>query len=303
VTEADAPPPSSFASLLEAEWAVIVAELVAIVGASTIRPTTFNEPGGGLVFIGFPDRCWGEDPPALVQRRHDLLVTFERWRARFGLLFTADIPENTTATATVDDFVRSWLRREDNDFTIPDTIAEAQGLAWERCSAIDALLLQVAPTPESVPFVVVDTNALLNCPDLATHGGLFPGSRATIVFVPGVLAELDDLKDRGRTPDVREKATKVIKRIKGLRDRGSLAAGVVVEGHVKAQVIAVEPDFSTLPPWLDPDVPDDRIIGAVLALQAAHPSSPVVVITGDMNMANKADYAAIPTVDPPQTAP
>jgi hypothetical protein len=75
VTEADAPPPSSFASLLEAEWAVIVAELVAIVGASTIRPTTFNEPGGGLVFIGFPDRCWGEDPPALVQRRHDLLVT------------------------------------------------------------------------------------------------------------------------------------------------------------------------------------------------------------------------------------
>ena len=45
--------------------------------------------------------------------------------------------------------------------------------------------------------------------------------------------------------------------------------------------------------WLDPGSQDDRIIASVLFLQTRHPNSSVVLITGDINLQNKADAAFI----------
>ncbi len=45
--------------------------------------------------------------------------------------------------------------------------------------------------------------------------------------------------------------------------------------------------------WLDPAIADDRIIASVLEVQAANPSDQVVLVTGDINLLNKAEAACI----------
>ena len=47
--------------------------------------------------------------------------------------------------------------------------------------------------------------------------------------------------------------------------------------------------------WLDADNADDRIIASVLHIQASSPSAHVILVTGDINLQNKADAAMIET--------
>jgi predicted ribonuclease YlaK len=115
---------------------------------------------------------------------------------------------------------------------------------------------------------VPDTNALIRNPaveDIAT----VVGSASYMVHIPTtVLSEMDDLKDRGRTPELREKAEKVIRRLKGLQDRGSLTEGVTLAGKVRLRLEHREVDARSVLSWLDPTVPDDRIVAAALRLQS-----------------------------------
>lgn len=67
-----------------------------------------------------------------------------------------------------------------------------------------------------------------------------------------VAAELDDLKDRGRSQELRDKAQAVVKRLTGLRDKGSLATGVRVTESITVQADHVEPDVRGVIEWLDP---------------------------------------------------
>jgi predicted ribonuclease YlaK len=114
-----------------------------------------------------------------------------------------------------------------------------------------------------------------------------------------VLGELDELKDRGRTPDVREKAGKAVRRLKGYRDRGSLAEGVTVTGKIRLRLEHREVNAQSVLDWLDPAVPDDRIIAAALRLQSDHPAGLVILVTTDINLQNKADATGLPYAEPP----
>jgi predicted ribonuclease YlaK len=58
-----------------------------------------------------------------------------------------------------------------------------------------------------------------------------------------------------------------------------------------------EPDFKNTLSWLDPNNNDDRIIASVLALQAEFPSAQMILISGDINLMNKADVAMIETAE------
>ena len=62
--------------------------------------------------------------------------------------------------------------------------------------------------------------------------------------------------------------------------------------------IAPEPDMRNSLPWLDPNK-DDRVLASILEVMRSHPRSPVILVTRDINMQNKAAHAAIPYVDPP----
>lgn len=120
----------------------------------------------------------------------------------------------------------------------------------------------------------------------------------TVVLLPPVVSELDELKDRGRTPDVRQKANKALRRLKGLRDRGDVRTGVPVQGQVSLRIQHREVRAREILDWLDPDVPDDRILAGTLDLQARFPSAIVVLATRDLNLQTKAAAADVPFVDP-----
>jgi predicted ribonuclease YlaK len=61
-----------------------------------------------------------------------------------------------------------------------------------------------------------------------------------------------------------------------------------------------EVDARSVLQWLDPDVPDDRIIAAALRLQSNHPAGLVILlVTTDINLQNKADAVGLPYAEPP----
>jgi hypothetical protein len=116
-----------------------------------------------------------------------------------------------------------------------------------------------------------------------------------------VLSELDDLKDRGRTQDLRNQAQAVVRRLKGLRDKGNLAVGVKLTKTITVRAEAHEVDVRGVLDWLDPAVPDDRVLAAALRLQSDHPAGSVVLVTSDLNLQNKADAVGLPYMETPPT--
>ncbi len=121
-----------------------------------------------------------------------------------------------------------------------------------------------------------------------------------LVIVPTVLRELDELKIRSPDKEFRNKVDSIISRIKGWRHQGSLLKGVKVNKTITIRTVASEPNFEKTLHWLDASNSDDRIIASVLEIQITQPSATVVLITGDINLQNKAEMANLPFLEPPE---
>lgn len=169
--------------------------------------------------------------------------------------------------------------------------------------AIDELLDAISclhdPAEGSV-VLVPDTNALIHSP--AFQAWTFDGlPKFEILLVPTLLSELDTLKNEHRNPDVRQKAQDVIRQIKEYRRRGSLNDGVVVvTNRIRLRASAVEPQVQEVLPWLSTASPDDRMLASCVEAMRAHPRSSVALVTGDINLQNKAEFALVPFIEPPE---
>lgn len=146
-------------------------------------------------------------------------------------------------------------------------------------------------------ILIPDTNVLLSKPNL-TEWNFQDIKKFCLVLTPTVLSELDELKVTHRVESVREKSQKIIRQIKEFRRRGRLTEGVVVVKD-KSEIIAIatEPDFTSTLDWLLPDNNDDRLIASSLEVMRRYPKSPVILVTGDINLQNKAELAQIPIKD------
>jgi len=119
--------------------------------------------------------------------------------------------------------------------------------------------------------------------------------------LPAVLSELDELKINHRNEAVREKTKSLINKFKEYRRRGRLSDGVVLVNDVSTIMsLAIEPDFNNTLPWLSPDNNDDRLLCAIVEVMRSHPRSLVIIITADINLQNKAEFARLPFVEPPE---
>ncbi len=190
-------------------------------------------------------------------------------------------------------------------------IIDQQGLTWIETTdqalqkfdaAVDVLVDQVASLhdgSEGTHIYVTDTNALCYNPQL--EDWVFGESPVfTIVLTPTILSELDHLKISHRNEEFRQRIEGLIRRIKGYRSRGRLADGVpLVSGRSTLKTVAVEPNMHDSLPWLDSGNNDDRFLAAFLELMRLHPRCPVLLVTRDINLQNKAEYAGFPFVEPP----
>jgi hypothetical protein len=85
--------------------------------------------------------------------------------------------------------------------------------------------------------------------------------------------------------------------------RGDIRTGVTLRrDRSVVRLTAPEPDFERTLSWLDPTSKDDRLLASVLEVLREHPHSPVILVTRDVNMQNKASHAGIPFIEPPDPA-
>lgn len=200
-------------------------------------------------------------------------------------------------------FRDAWIELGTNYALTPDRARNEAALRKD-AAAFKELLSILEGVGDTGVLLVPDTNSLVDQPDPARYRSIAGRDDFRFVLLPPVPGELDELKIAHKNPDVRESAKRVITRIKGWRDQarragGALNDGTVLDRSITVQSLHVEPDMRGSLTWLDASVADDRIIAAVLAVAAEHPAARVVLVTGDVNLQNKADAAMLETAETP----
>jgi hypothetical protein len=200
-------------------------------------------------------------------------------------------------------FREAWVELGTNHSLTPDRARNEAALRKDAAELAHVLSVLQGIGDDGV-LLVPDTNSLVDQPDPAVYRPIVGRNDFRFVLLPPVLGELDELKIAHKNPDVREGAKSAITRIKGWRDQARRAGrtlndGTIVDGSITVQSVHIEPDVKGSLSWLDAFVADDRIIAAVLAVAAEHPAARVVLVTGDVNLQNKADAAMLETADTP----
>lgn len=289
-------PSASFAARLHDTLDAIRSDFQSVLERSAIRNVDPNRGSSEMVFFGFADWDWAPDD-TLIGDRTRLLATLNEWADLLMLLHRDAVQSTLDRIGEQLELLRGWLTRDGSDHTVPSTIADAAVKADQAFAALDELI-RIGVHGAAELIVVPDTNALLNEPDVTAFQTAVGSSAYTVVMLTTVLSELDELKDRGRTEDVRARATAAIRRLKGLRDRGDLRVGVPVQGKIRLRMEHREVEPRSILNWLDPATPDDRILAGTLDLQARSPIAHVVLVTGDINLQNKAAAVGLPFADP-----
>jgi PhoH-like ATPase len=104
-----------------------------------------------------------------------------------------------------------------------------------------------------------------------------------------VLEEID--KHKKRQDSVGFNARTIIKHLDLLREKGSLSKGVRIQKG--KGIIKVCSSVSMLPPDLDPEIPDNQILGVAMAVKKENPRKKTIVVSRDINMRVIADSLGI----------
>jgi tetratricopeptide (TPR) repeat protein len=124
---------------------------------------------------------------------------------------------------------------------------------------------------------VVDTNALLNDPDV-----IYAFSGAEVVIPAVVLKELDELKRKRTDARVRYHGRKATRLLFEISKNGRLLDGIILDNGSLLRVDAGA-EMENLPDELDPGRPDDQIIGLAYSLNQ-EPGVHATLVTNDLNM-------------------
>ena len=266
--------------------------------ANLIRelPVEWRDRHGGDVIIIAPDYCWGE--PSAEQLNDQLAIKreYEEWIEVFRSVFWKATDDLNQRIKHADQGIRNWIELSSNWSLCPDHVSNEKNLrdAADQFSKI----LEIVEVGGAVETILIpDTNAIIGKPDPTQYKAIAGDNKFVFLLIPTVLSELDLLKNSHRNADFREKVKGVIARIKGWRNQGSLLGGVTVSRTITVKAVASEPDMQHTLRWLDKDNHDDRIIASVLEVQSTYPTARVVLVTGDVNLLNKAEVARIEASD------
>lgn len=243
---------------------------------------------------------WEELDDSSRQIQSKVLEEYRRFSSILEILFKEQTEDTIRTFQEGKKVVLSVIQQEWAQSTYFGDCNQALSEAREALDVQIKLLKRIYTISQHKFVVIPDTNALLFNPDLQNwRFDLF--DQFTIVLIPTVLSELDKLKVDSRSDSVRQKAEKLIRQIKEYRRRGRLTDGVTLVKD-KSQIIAtaVEPTLSRSLPWLDADNNDDRLLASCLEIMRQMLDSQVVLLTRDINLQNKAEFARLPFLEPPE---
>ncbi len=252
----------------------------------------------GILFVA-PDYYYGDLTPEQKNRQIGFIKRYDRMLEIVQLLFSGSPPDIQKEIQEADSELKKWLQfdsnwsisldRDANDVEFRNAFNEFNSLIKVFDSALD-----------HETILIPDTNILLEHVQPADYDRISRQERFTILLLPTVLAELDALKTNHRNESVRDKANAAIRTIKGWRNQGSLLAGITANKTITVRSVATEPKASFFPSWLDKENYDDRIIASVLQVSSELPNAEVFLVTGDINLQNKAEFASIEYMDKDQ---
>jgi hypothetical protein len=151
--------------------------------------------------------------------------------------------------------------------------------------------------------LVPDTNALYWNPALETWRAP-DWSRFAIALTPTVLRELDTHKADDRNASRQQKAERLIRQIGEYRRRGRLVDGVPLVRDVSTIfAIATEARMADSLTWLDPGNADDRFFASALEVMRSNVRAAVTIVTRDVNLQNKIEFARLLFLAPSSVAP
>lgn len=282
---------------LEADFARIKEMMkVFLIEHSAIKYQPFN-PGPHFVPIGFSDYVWvGLDQNG----KKNQAELYKSYKALMDLckVLIVDLPPDSIKL--FEEQQKAVLSSIEQNVMVWEKSTQEVYKRTEDCLIKQLEIVNMIQDSTGNGYVFVpDTNALLINTNLESWE--FDGAdKFEILLLPTVLAELDALKINHRNPEVREKAQGMIRRIKGLRGRGYLTDGVnLVTNKIMLRALAVEPKFENVLPWLEMKNPDDRIIASFVEVMRQLPSSKLCLVTADINLQNKAEFARLAFVEPP----
>jgi rRNA-processing protein FCF1 len=288
----------SYVERLQEQLNDIEQKMLELLDASTISHSD-KDPDSYIVDIALP-HYWGETDEKQKRLQMEVLKLYKPWIEHVRLLFLGATDEIAEQINETDTFVTDWVQKE-SIWDVPESVEAAKAVFSRRIQSFVKLLQMLeSPKPRRI-IVVPDTNALISCSDFANYQRVAGQPDFTLVIMPTVLSELDQLKITARDNGFREKVKSIITRIKGLRVQGSLIEGVIINKTVTVRMEAREPDFGHTLSWLDSGNNDDKVVASILELQRQEPSAVVILSTGDINLQNKAEMAHIPFVEPPGT--
>ena len=258
-----------------------------------------NLPGSGFICVSgdYAFRPLGQEGSRLQSR---LIDDYQRF-IDLVICLTRNQPRTSVHEVKLADRSLRFLIQQEG-LTHLSSIKKAHECARQALGTLVELLDNLYDGSDGEVVCVPDTNALIYNPHIQLWS--FDGiSRFILLLPPTVLQELDQLKVSHRQESVREKAQSLINQIKEYRRRGRLTDGVpLVNGVSSLRSLAVEPDFGRTLPWLNATNADDRILATYVEVMRLYPRSPVLLVTRDINLQNKAEFARLPFVEPPEPA-
>jgi len=286
---------ASTASRLRSQLSSIVIGLSDLIKALPVRRFERFSPG---VVVFAPEFYFAEPSPDQRATQFALKRKYEVFLEILRIMLRGAPHELARQLDEADKRFRDWLELNCSWSVTPSPIENANN-AQSAAQQLEKILGVLESTITNDLILVPDTNSLLSAADPTEYRRVIGQDSFIFMLLPAVLGELDHLKIEHRNPEVREKARKIIVRIKGWRNQGSLALGVTVDKSIIVKTCHSEPDMSKSLSWLDANNRDDRIVASVLALAAEHPCARIILMSGDINLLNKADAALIQTIERP----
>jgi rRNA-processing protein FCF1 len=288
----------SYADRLRVELDEIGESFQEIISSSSIENVNPNRglEGTGIFIATSRHWDWKRSDDNEERACMALLQRVHLWEPKFRLLFPHPTRQVQKRINKGIKHLKKWLLRDGKDSSVPASIVEAQEISAGRIADLRSLF-DLLPKDEFPIRIAIDTNAIIDNPDLTSYTGRL-GRKYVVHLLPVVLGELDDLKRAGRNSDLREAARRADKRLKGIRTNGDVREGVCVGGEVIAKFEHTEPRSEALPAWLDLSVPDDRFVASTLLLQSEHPGSTFYVATSDINLQTKLSATGLPYLEP-----
>ncbi len=255
-----------------------------------------NEPGSTISLMRSGDYGWRDLGVEGLQAQGKAIKEYRHLKAISSAILTGQPQSILDTLKNKDTAIRDLLEQQ---ISLQTSIKEeATKLLNDAIDTIISLVKNLGDFSSQVPIYIPDTNALLSNPDMEKWR-FRSVAKFDIGLIPTVLAELDALKIR-RGDAVKDKAEGIITRIKGYRTRGKLTEGVpLTQGISTLRTFAAEPSFESTLPWLDKTNNDDRILATTLELMRLFPHSPVILVTRDINLQNKAEFACFSFTEPP----